>query len=161
MIKFPISSPLKERIPQSSLCTNCIHKCSIKGITLCNIDKNPSLFYNSFINNPIKQCEDYCSIDKAYPKINIHSIWDWCNNFVHPTPIILCCKHDLAEYEQPSIDEVLPQSHIIANTYNIKLKGFPWVINLGEVSETKGVKLYRTHLLSDTEINNILRNIKQ
>ena len=160
MIKLTTNSPVKKECQQNSICANCIHKCSIKGITLCNIDKNPTLFYNSFINNPIKQCEDHCSIDKAYPKINIHSIWDWRNDFVYATPIILCCKHDLAEYEQPSIDEVLPQSHVIANTYNVKLKGFPWIINLGEVS-SGGVKLYRTKLLSDSEINNILKNIRK
>lgn len=161
MMKLINGFPVKEGNPQNSICINCIHKCSIKGITLCNIDKNPTLFYNSFINNPIKQCEDHCPIDRAYPKINIHAVWDWRKDFVYTTPVILCCKHDKPEYEQQSIDEIFPQINSIVSSYNIKLKGFPWIINLGEISDFKGVKLYRTNLLSDNELNNILKNIRK
>lgn len=158
---FNSTTPLKGNANKKSLCTNCIHKCSIKNVTLCNIETNPSIFYHKFISKSIQQCEDYCPIDKSYPKLNVHSIWDWRLGFVHPTPIILVCKHEKPEYEQPSINELLLQVNNIANGYNIKLKGFPWVINLGEISENNKIKLYRTNLLSDEEINNILKKINK
>lgn len=159
MMKLINSSPVKGDNYQNSICANCIHKCSIKGITLCNIDISPSLFHYNFINKGIKECKDYCSIDNAYPKINVHSIWDWHNGFAYPTPIILCCKHDIAEYEQGSINGLNPQINNITKSYNVKLKGFPWIINIAEVSDIRGLKIYRTNLISDNEINNIIKNI--
>ena len=161
MLKFINNSPLKGNANQKSLCADCIHKCNIKNITLCNIDMSPSLFHYNFINKGIKECKDYCSINNAYPKLNVHSIWDWCNGFAYPTPIVLCCKHDIAEYEQSSIDDLSSQINNITKSYNVKLKGFPWIINLAEISDIRGLKIYRTSLISDVEINNILKNIRQ
>lgn len=146
---------------QPKLCDSCIHKCVFKDITLCNIDLNPSLFYYNYKHNLIKECEDYKFIEDAYPKINIHSIWDWREGFVIPTPVIVACKHDNPEFEQNSIDELYPHCKDICKRYNINLKGFPWVINLAEVSEKYGIRKYRTNLISDLEIDNIMKNINQ
>lgn len=161
MIKLLMSSPLKGGTPQPNLCDSCIHKCEFKDITLCNIDTNPSLFYYNNKTNPIKECKDYKYIGDAYPKINVHSIWNWCAGFVFPTPVIVCCKHDIPEFEQDSINELYPCCHDICKQYNVKLKGFPWVINLAEISEKYGVKKYRTNLISDSEIDNIIKEINK
>lgn len=143
------------------LCDDCIHKCSFKDINLCNIDTNPSLFYFNSIQKPIVSCADYVPVHYSYPKINIHAIWDWCAGFVFPTPVIICCKHEVPEFEQPSIDEIYPHCNEIAKGYNIKIKGFPWVINLAEIACNNNViKKYRTNLISNFEIENILKNIK-
>lgn len=157
IIKMDI--PFKGTPPK--LCASCIHKCVFKDIILCNIDTNPILFYHNNDIKPITHCKDYVFAEDAYPKINIHSIWDWCSGFVIPTPVIVCCKHEIPEFEQPSIDELRIHCRDIAKGYNIKLKGFPWIINIGEISEKYGVKLYRTNLLSSEEVNNILNNIKR
>lgn len=153
-------SPLKE----TSICETCIHKCIFKDVTLCNIDLNPSLFYHNSNNKPITKCSDYTSINGTFPKINVHAIWDWCAGFVSPTPVILCCKHTIAEYEHQSIEEIYPHCYKLASDYNIKLKGFPWIINIAEVyksvefaSET--VRIYRTNLMTISEILEIVNKI--
>lgn len=147
---------------QPKLCDSCIHKCVFKDITLCNIDLNPSLFYYNTKNNPIKECKDYKFAEDAYPKINFHTIWDWCAGFVFPTPVIVACKHEVPEFEQNSINELYPHCKNICKQYNIKLKGFPWVINLAETRlDECGIKIYRTNIISEAEINNILKNINQ
>lgn len=151
-----ITSPLKGK--SINICSTCIHKCTFKDVTFCNIDKNPNIFHNSY---PVTECVDYCAIENAYPKINVHGIWDWQQCLMYPTPIIVCCKHDIPEFEQNSIDELYPHCNEIASGYNIKLKGFPWVINLAEKRlDTNEIKTYRTNLISDIELNNVLSQIK-
>lgn len=153
-----ITLSLKGNSPK--LCDSCIHKCIFKDVTLCNIDTNPSLFYYNTKDTPIVVCKDYLFGEDAYPKINIHGIWDWQIGIVIPTPVVVACKHDNIEYEYHSIDELYPHCYKIASDYNVRLKGFPWVINLAEVSEKYGIKKYRTNLISDAEIENIMQKIK-
>ena len=160
MVKiFKTSFPLKEETIKG-ICENCIHRYPFKGITLCNIDTNPTIFAHNINKNPINTCVDYTSIDKSYPKLNIHAIWDWYYGFVYFTPVIVICKHDKPEYEYPSIEELYPHCFDITKDYNIKLKGIPWVVNLAEISETDIIKKYRTNIISDKEIDNILNNLK-
>ena len=150
-------SPLKG----TSICETCIHKCVFKDVTLCNIDLNPSLFYYNTKNNPIKECKDYKFAEDAYPKINIHTIWDWCAGFVFQTPVVVCCKHDIPEFEQNSINELYPHCSDICKRYNIKLKGFPWVVNIGEVSDKDIFTVYRTNLMTVNQLVDIVSNINQ
>lgn len=150
----PKRLPVKGEQPKH-LCATCIHKCVFKDVILCNISINPTIF-NGTNNVPVTECIDYSNIEYAYPKINIHGLWVWDKGNCVPTPIILACDHKIPEYEQQSIEELYQQCFTIAKGYGIKLKGFPWIINIAEISKNGIKKTYRTKILPEEEITRII-----
>ncbi len=144
---------------QNNICNSCIHKCVFKNVVLCNISTNPTIFNGE--HKVITDCIDYTDIKYAYPKINIHGLWIWDKGFCNPTPIILACKHTIAEYEQPSIEELNSKAFEIVKQNDIKLNGYPWIINYAEVSLNNIRKIYSTNLLSEEEIIKIVNQVNK